>query len=101
MFVRNSEETSLRGCFAPGPLDEGIQRHLVKAPREEPTTVATAKIDRTQRGAGAGGPGGNGFGGQGGTTPPGSTGGSVPQDDPWATQSSGNAGNGPDSEPPF
>ena len=59
---------------------------------------ATAKINRTQRGAGGGG--GN-FGGGGN---PGGSGGSAPTDDPWAASApagGGGGGGGWSDEPPF
>ena len=86
---------------------EGEKRTVVELEVEEigpSLRYAKAKVNRTQRGTGSGGHGGNGFGSQGGTTQPSGTGQSLPQDDPWATQPTGNAGgwgNGPDSEPPF
>ena len=60
---------------------------------------ANAKISRTQRGN-QGGQEAGGFGSQG-NNPAGQ---SAPQEDPWATPATSNAGgwgNGPDSEPPF
>ncbi|WP_306874248.1 single-stranded DNA-binding protein [Arthrobacter bambusae] len=84
---------------------EGEKRTVIEIEVEEVgPSLRYAKVNRTQRGTGPGGPGGNGFGGPGGTTQPGGTGASLPQDDPWATQSTSNAsgwGNGPDTEPPF
>jgi single-strand DNA-binding protein len=82
---------------------EGEKRTVVELEVEEigpSLRYANAKVNRAERGAG---PGGNGFGGQGGTTQPSGTGQSLPQDDPWATQSTSNAGwgNGPNAEPPF
>ncbi|WP_350225115.1 single-stranded DNA-binding protein [Arthrobacter sp. efr-133-R2A-120] len=86
---------------------EGEKRTVVELEVEEvgaSLRYSKAKVTRTQRGPGSGGPGGNGFGSQGGTTQPSGTGQSLPQDDPWAAQPGSNAGgwgNGPDSEPPF
>jgi single-strand DNA-binding protein len=58
---------------------------------------ATAKVNKTTRGAGAGG--GGGFGGA-----PASSGGGAPADDPWVTSApaaGGGSGGGWSDEPPF
>lgn len=68
--------------------------------RHELTGFETVKVNRTQR-SNEGGQGAGGFGNQGAGSQPGQ---SSPQDDPWATRQTSNAGgwgNGPDSEPPF
>lgn len=83
---------------------EGEKRTVIELEVDEigpSLRYANAKVSRTQGSSGQGGQGSGGFGNQGNTDPAPQT---VPQDDPWATPGSSNAGgwgNGPDSEPPF
>jgi single-strand DNA-binding protein len=82
---------------------EGEKRTVIELEVDEigpSLRYANAKINRTQRSA-QGGQTAGGFGSQDNTNPAGQ---SAPQDDPWATPQTSNAGgwgNGPDSEPPF
>jgi single-strand DNA-binding protein len=86
---------------------EGEKRTVIELEVDEigpSLRSATAKINRTQRSNQAGQGAGGGFGNQGAGSQPGQPGQSSPQDDPWATPQTSNAGgwgNGPDSEPPF
>ncbi|WP_454812760.1 single-stranded DNA-binding protein [Paenarthrobacter nitroguajacolicus] len=79
---------------------EGEKRTVIELEVDEigpSLRYANAKMNRTQRSTQGTGNGG-GFGNQP------NTGQAVRQDDPWAANSSANAGswgNGPDSEPPF
>ncbi|MDI2037162.1 single-stranded DNA-binding protein [Paenarthrobacter nitroguajacolicus] len=79
---------------------EGEKRTVIELEVDEigpSLRYANAKVNRTQRNNQGGGNAG-GFGNQPSTGQP------VQQDDPWAANTSANAGswgNGPDSEPPF
>ncbi|MBT2588482.1 single-stranded DNA-binding protein [Arthrobacter sp. ISL-95] len=79
---------------------EGEKRTVIELEVDEigpSLRYANAKVNRTQRSNQGGGNGG-GFGNQP------NTGQAARQDDPWAANTSANAGswgNGPDSEPPF
>jgi single-strand DNA-binding protein len=82
---------------------EGEKRTVVELEVDEigpSLRYANVKVNRSQR-SNQGGQGAGGFGNQGPGSQPGQ---SSPQDDPWATPQTSNAGgwgNGPDSEPPF
>ncbi|HEY8702398.1 MAG TPA: single-stranded DNA-binding protein [Arthrobacter sp.] len=82
---------------------EGEKRTVIELEVDEigpSLRYANAKINRTQR-SNQNGQGSGGFGNQGNTHTAAQ---SAPQDDPWATPQTSNAGgwgNGPDSEPPF
>lgn len=82
---------------------EGEKRTVIELEVDEigpSLRYANVKVNRTQR-SNQGGQGAGGFTSQG---PGGQPGQSSPQDDPWATPQTSNAGgwgNGPDSEPPF
>lgn len=82
---------------------EGEKRTVIELEVDEvgpSLRYANAKINRTQRSA-QGGQTVGGFGSQGNTNQAAQ---SAPQDDPWATPQTSNAGgwgNGPGSEPPF
>ncbi|MFE4080302.1 single-stranded DNA-binding protein [Paenarthrobacter sp. YIM B13468] len=80
---------------------EGDKRTVIELEVDEigpSLRYANAKVNRAQRNNAQGGGIGGGFGSQP------NTGQATRQDDPWASNSSANAGswgNGPDSEPPF
>ena len=90
--IHTKPETGDLGEYPRGTWPSVLLREL--------TGFGIAKVNRTQR-SNQGGQGAGGFGNQGPGSQPGQ---SSPQDDPWATPQTSNAGgwgNGPDSEPPF